>query len=281
MSFTAIRTFLAILEAGSLGRAAERLNVTHSTVTARLKALEEDLGHTLIKRANKKTEVGLTSHGFRFKRYAEAMADIWEQARSETAMTQGSGSVCNLGCHFDLWQTWGMVVFDEIQNRHPQTLISAWPGNQVLLEQWLSTSLIDAALTYEIKVMPNQTIYTLPDEELSLYSTEPSEVANQEQPSVFVDAAHGDFSRRYTSALTQPDIAKVSFGSASWALEYILSRGGTAYLPTGLAKNLETSGRLYRVVNAPEFKRQRFLVVDNTAATNWPWLAGLVKKLSL
>ena len=45
MNLQSLATFLAIIETGSLVRAAERLNVTQSTVTARLKALEDHLGH--------------------------------------------------------------------------------------------------------------------------------------------------------------------------------------------------------------------------------------------
>jgi DNA-binding transcriptional LysR family regulator len=36
MNLTSLQTFLAILETGSLVRAADKLNVTQSTVTARL-----------------------------------------------------------------------------------------------------------------------------------------------------------------------------------------------------------------------------------------------------
>ena len=50
MNLTSLQTFLAILETGSLVRAADKLNVTQSTVTARLKTLEEELGQVLINR---------------------------------------------------------------------------------------------------------------------------------------------------------------------------------------------------------------------------------------
>ena len=50
MNITSLKTFLAIVETGSLVRASEKLHVTQSTVTARLKTLEDELGQILLTR---------------------------------------------------------------------------------------------------------------------------------------------------------------------------------------------------------------------------------------
>lgn len=277
----AVTTFLAIVESGNMARASERLNVTQSTVTARLKALEGELGQTLLQRANKNSEVSLTSHGFRFKRYAEAMADLWQQAHRETTLDEGTGAVCDIGCHLDLWSSLGMEMIDGIHHTHPATVVSAWPGNQVLVEQWLRTNLIHAAITYEITVLESQTAHALEDEQLVLYSTRPDSKMAYDGDYVFVDAAHGQFSRLHARAYAHADIAKVSFGSAVWALNYLQRHGGSAYLPTHLATQPLMDGVLYPVLNAPEFSRKRHLVINNAAADNWPWLSELVAQLSM
>ena len=75
MNIAAIQTFLAIVETGSLARAASRLNVTQSTVTTRLKTLEATLGQKLINRS--KTGASTTSAGLRLQRYAEAIVGSW------------------------------------------------------------------------------------------------------------------------------------------------------------------------------------------------------------
>jgi len=41
MNLNEVRTFLEVIETGSLVAASQRLNVTQSTVTARISALEE------------------------------------------------------------------------------------------------------------------------------------------------------------------------------------------------------------------------------------------------
>ncbi|MDH3604499.1 MAG: LysR family transcriptional regulator, partial [Candidatus Tectomicrobia bacterium] len=84
MNITALKTFLAIVETGNLVRAAEHLNVTQSTVTARVSNLEHDLGQRLFHR--RKSGAELTTSGFKFQRYAQQMTDLWRQARQETSL---------------------------------------------------------------------------------------------------------------------------------------------------------------------------------------------------
>ena len=62
------RTFLAVIAAGNFITAAERLHVTQSTVSARIRALEDQLGCILFVR-NKAGTV-LTSAGRQFQRHA-------------------------------------------------------------------------------------------------------------------------------------------------------------------------------------------------------------------
>ena len=277
MNITALRTFLAIVETGSLVRASERLNVTQSTVTSRLQGLEADLGKTLLYR--QKSGVSLTSYGFRFRRYAEAMTDLWQQALQETAYQEGFEAVCDMASHPDLWLTLGRRILTEVQRDHPATVFSIWPGNPAQLEQWLSTGLIEAALSYRIATGENQTSHPLSDERLLLYSTDASVTDAPGPGYIHVDAG-GDFRRRYTAAFADADFAKVSFGCAVWALEYLLEQGGSAYLPTDLAAPHRAAGKLHEVTDAPDFTRARYLITNDNAAANWPWLPALVERLA-
>ena len=208
MNITALRTFLAIVETGSLVRASERLNVTQSTVTSRLQGLEADLGKTLLYR--QKSGVSLTSYGFRFRRYAEAMTDLWQQALQETAYQEGIEAVCDMASHPDLWPTLGRRVLAEVQRDHPATVFSIWPGNPAQLEQWLGTGLIEAALSYRIATGENQTSHPLSDEQLLLYSTDATVTGAPGPGYIHVDAG-GDFRRRYNRRLCRCGLRQSEF----------------------------------------------------------------------
>ena len=96
MNTITLETFVAIVETGSLVRASERLHVTQSTVTTRLNTLEQDLGQTLIHR--QKSGAVMTLAGLKFKRYAEAMLDLWQKAQSEATLPGSVNQICNIGC---------------------------------------------------------------------------------------------------------------------------------------------------------------------------------------
>ena len=75
MNIEQIRTFLEIAENGNFNRTAENLNVTQSTVSARIRTLEDLLGRTLFVRSHSGAQ--LTSAGQRFRRYALNMQRLW------------------------------------------------------------------------------------------------------------------------------------------------------------------------------------------------------------
>jgi hypothetical protein len=81
------RTFLAIVETGTFVRAASRLNVTQTTVSARIRSLETQLGRSLFVR--NKAGASLTSAGEQFLRYAPTFVQLWERARHQVAVPEG------------------------------------------------------------------------------------------------------------------------------------------------------------------------------------------------
>ena len=84
MTFDLIRTFLLLAETKSFTKTSEMLYVSQPTVTARVKALEQEVGHVLIHRTNKQVE--LSPAGMQFLHYAnriyQAMNDGQEFMRS-------------------------------------------------------------------------------------------------------------------------------------------------------------------------------------------------------
>ena len=82
MNSIELGVFAAVAQAGSIGRAAERLNTVQSNVTQRVRALEDRLGVTLFHRS--KRGVTLTTVGARLLPYATRVAELLEEARLVT-----------------------------------------------------------------------------------------------------------------------------------------------------------------------------------------------------
>ena len=74
MDIDQARTFLAVVETGSFVDAAKRVFVTQSTVSMRIKALEERLGKSLFARS--KAGATMTPAGVQFQKHALAMVRV-------------------------------------------------------------------------------------------------------------------------------------------------------------------------------------------------------------
>lgn len=275
VNFSVITTFLAIAESGQLNRAAERLHVTQSTITTRLNNLEAELGQTLFHRRKSGTE--LTSAGFRFKRYAQLMVDTWRQARQETALPEQIDTTFNLGCHADLWDGLGVNIFEYLHDNHPEVAISAWSGDQVELERWLGSGLIDAALVYSPSMHENRTQYRLSSDRLLLVSTRPRELMRWDPNYIYIDSGE-EFRKSHASSYPDGDTPTVTLASATWAREYLLRKGGSGYLPSRLIEADISLGKFHPIRGAPEFKRSIYLVANDDAARYWHWLDEVINR---
>jgi DNA-binding transcriptional LysR family regulator len=276
MNVELLRTFLEIVETGSLVKAAARLNVTQSTVTARINTLEADVGQRLIHRS--KSGAALTSPGFKFQRYAEAIVQLWRQAKYETSLPKNFVGVCNLGYDLDLWKAAGEFLLDDLRLSHPDIAVSAWPGEQDQLDRWLTTGLIDVALCYAPQARDPFLAHEFLEDAMILVSTTKRPYRDWDPEYIYVD--HGDeFRRQHATVYPVTETAAVTIGSSSWALDFMLKQGGSGYLPLRHVQELLKRKTLHRVEKAPIFRRSAY-IIENTATTrHWPWFNETVSRL--
>lgn len=76
-----LRYFIAIVEEGSISAAAKRLHLSQPPLSQQLKAMEEELGSTLVERSRK--HIKLTQAGKALYKYALQMDQLMEDAKRE------------------------------------------------------------------------------------------------------------------------------------------------------------------------------------------------------
>jgi DNA-binding transcriptional LysR family regulator len=86
MDVTLARTFLAVVETGSFVEAANKVHVTQSTISSRIKTLEDLIGQTLFERS--KAGASLTRAGLQFQKHALALVRVWAHARLEVGLAE-------------------------------------------------------------------------------------------------------------------------------------------------------------------------------------------------
>ena len=84
MDIELARTFLEVVSTGSFIRASARLNVAQTTVSARIRLLEQQLGRPLFVR--NKSGASLTPAGEQFLRHAPALVQLWQRTRYQVAV---------------------------------------------------------------------------------------------------------------------------------------------------------------------------------------------------
>ena len=70
----------------------------------------------------------------------------------------------------------------------------------------------------------------------------------------------------------------MTFGSSRWALDYLLAKGGSAYLPWRLSEPWVHERRLYKVEGAPEFSRSMHMTWRNAILATHPWIDEAVRR---
>src|ERR687890_42210 len=86
--FRQLECFLAVARLGNLSRAAEEMYLTQPTLTARLKALEEELGDPLFVRTSRGMRV--TEAGREFLPYAERIVGGFEEGKRPLEELRGA-----------------------------------------------------------------------------------------------------------------------------------------------------------------------------------------------
>jgi len=276
VSLVLVNTFLKVVETGSLVSASRHLNVTQSTVTTRLKTLEQEIGQPLLHRH--RSGVRPTTAGLKFQRYAEAMSGLWRQALLETSQPSGITTVCNLGCEADLWDGLGRPFAARVRREHAGVALNVRVADAARIDDWLQLGTIDAAFARHRFTHERVRVCALGAERLLLVSTDPTAAAVHDPGYLYVDAGPA-FGREHAAAYAGADVARNSVDVAPWGLDHLLDHGGSAYLPEALVGVHLEAGRLHRIADAPMFERERYLLVRADAVASWPWLEPVVSSL--
>lgn len=110
MDYTNIETFLAIAETRSLSKAADVLFLTQSTVSYRLKSLEDELGCELVHREQGKAFITLTNKGEEFINIAgkwkalHKYTDTWKTQKTIYELNIGGVDSLNTNVFYKLYR---------------------------------------------------------------------------------------------------------------------------------------------------------------------------------
>ena len=270
MDMDLVRTFLEVVETGSFIRAAGSLHVTQSTVSARVKELEQELKQPLFVR--RKSGVVLTPAGKRFQPHAQTMMHVLRQARQDVALPAELRAIINIGGQYSLWQRILLSWMADYRVARPEVAVRAEAGTPESLMNHLADGLLDFVVMYSPEARPGFQVEKLMEETLVMAASRPDHRGPADVDYVFVDWGR-DFAAWHSDQF--PDFGSPGLHVSLGALGsgYILARGGAGYFPQRLVAADVAAGRLHLIAGMPEFLRPAHVIYPSDSANEAAALA--------
>jgi LysR family transcriptional regulator, flagellar master operon regulator len=250
MDINLARTFLMVAETGSFIDAARKMNITQSTVSARVKGLEDLLGRPLFHRSKLGAE--LTGAGEQFQKHALAIVRVWRHAQLEVGLSAQHRDHLAVGAPHALWQGFLFRWLSWMRQTIPDIAVSASGGPSGAHSQRLIEGTLDLAILYRPVQLPGFAIEHLFDEEFVLVSSAKGNPRRAAQDYVFIDWGL-DFQQDHAMAYPEQSSPALNLDLGSISLDYLLVNEVSAYFPRRMVKTHLARGRLREPKRARKF----------------------------
>lgn len=284
MDTVLIKTFLNVLAAESFVAAAERMFVTQSAISIRIRRLEDSLGQKLFNRS--KSGIVLTPHGEKFEQYARSVLQLWDEAVYQISLPDGFHNSLSLGCQDTLWPELSAKWMVELTKALPTTAFNFQISTTQSLAGMLLRGVLDIAVMHNPEIRQGFKVEHIMEDRLILVSGRGDHDGVLGGDYIFTNwgpefaMAH---SRWYPEL--QPPQLMMQVGAS--ITRFLMDNEKTAFVPYRIADDYVDAGQLYVVKNSPSFPFPAYAVwTENApeelleqaldrlrdAARNAPWI---------
>lgn len=251
------RTFLTVVSVGNFISAAERLNVSQSTVSTRIHTLEQQLGCSLFVR--NKAGATLTPAGRIFQKHASTLVRTVELARQEVGIPKGFRGTLTIASRTGLWEQFLLQWLPLMQKAMPDVSIRAEIGFESDIMLGLVEGRLDIGVMYTPQSRPGLKVEHLFEEKLVLVSTNPNGAPEPEPGYVLVDWGP-EFYIRHSASFPNFTGAALTANIGWLGLQHVLEHGGSGYFPIRIVQAHLQAKRLFVIKGAPEFSLPAYVV---------------------
>ena len=153
MDFEQLRAFYTLAQTKNFTKAAEMLHLVQSTVTMRIKQLEEKVGKPLFIRDKRSVEI--TQAGLTLLPYAERILKLSQEALNEVASLEPYEDYLSIGSLNSIWTSTLEPILKEYHARYPHIAISTKTGHSSDVIQYLLDHVIQIGIVYVPPSLPN------------------------------------------------------------------------------------------------------------------------------
>jgi len=250
MQIDLIETFLDLMETRSFNRTAERLNVTQSTVSHRVNALEAAFNRKLFVRGKGGTVP--TAAGFRLLDHAKALQSQWHEAARAVEAAGTYERAMRIGIQHDVAEMIAGPFLKAVRNELPGTSIYLEADYSNQMNRDLEAGDLDLAVLYTPHHLPDLHYERIGEISYILVGTGAATVSDVRVEDYIHTNYSPAFDRAHRLALPQFSAAAVATGRNLIVSELLSTLGGAAYVTRATAAELVGKGLVRTVADAPE-----------------------------
>lgn len=250
MQIDLIETFLDLMETRSFNRTAERLNVTQSTVSHRVNALEAEFNRKLFVRGKGGTVP--TAAGFRLLDHAKALQSQWHEAARAVEAAGTYERAMRIGIQHDVAEVIAGPFLKAVRAELPGTSIYLEADYSNQMNRDLEAGDLDLAVLYTPHHLPDLHYERIGDISYILVSTAARTISEIRAEDYIYANYSPAFDRAHRFALPQFSAAPVATGRNLILSGLLKTLGGSAFVTQAMADELSQQRVAWRVIDAPE-----------------------------
>jgi DNA-binding transcriptional LysR family regulator len=245
MQIVLIETFLDLMETRNFNRTAERLNITQSTVTHRINALEATFARKLFARNKGGTQP--TAAGLRFLDHAKALQHQWHEAARAVETAGAYERSMRIGLQHDLAAHFAGDWLAAVRKDLPGTSIYVEVDYSNQMNRDLGAGDLDLAILFTPHYLPDLAYERIGEVHYEMVSNRVARIEDV-RPEDYIQAVYSPaFDRLHRQAHPTLSTAPIASGETTAILALLQKLGGSAFVTMADAKRLLRTGAVSRV----------------------------------
>lgn len=258
MQLDLIETFLDLMESRSFNLTAERLGITQSTVSTRIRSLETELGSRLFSRG--RSGASPTVAGKRFEEHARSIKASWGLARQELGSLDRHDGALRIACTVSLADSLLPDWMDSLLTEMPKLALHVEADYSPRMIDDIAFGNLDLGLLYAPRYLPEIQFELVLKQQFVLVSGTARRISEIDV-STYVRAGYTpSLEKAHSELLPLLSRPRLSVGLDMIAMERLRRHGGSAYVPLHALDGLSASG-LRPVTDAPLIEQPVYLAM--------------------
>lgn len=260
MQIILIETFLDLMETKNFNRTAERLNITQSTVTHRINALEAQFARKLFARNKGGTQP--TAAGLRFLDHAKALQHQWHEATRAVETAGAYERSMRIGLQHDLAAHFAGDWLSAVRKELPGTSIYLEVDYSNQMNRDLGAGDLDLAILFTPHYLPDLHYERIGDVHYEMMSNKVTRL-EEVKPEDYIQAVYSPaFDRLHRQAYPGLSTAPIASGETTAILALMQDLGGSAFVMAADAQRLIRTGAASRVAGAEPIAQAVYAAVN-------------------